>query len=1559
MKTVYALLIALALATPHVFAQVSADGLVAYFPFNGDALDYSGNNNNGLVVDAWLGPDRYGKADAAYYFNGSSSYIEVRNSESLNIQGKSSITLNVWIKADRLDVQQGIICKWGRSGVSDDQYTMFTPSSLLLPSFILSGDMSTFIAAASALLVDRWYMITCVHDADINESRLYVDGQLSARKWVINSFHSTNEPVRIGRDVYAVNSFFKGALDDIFIFHRALDSDEVETLYRSGAATAQISVEPHLTLSSSTVAPGGSLTVRGSHFSPNSPAKLFFNGINELEEIDLVTDNSGAFAYTMIAPLKFARGAGNNSDGVADALIGAGSVASVYGLDVRAIKTSQVRRFQVPYRDRSSTVHLYIYSPSNGITRYKQGDSVDIRWVDVMKVYRGDYKYPTKGLLRYYDYSVHYSVDGGASWRFVERKQGMARITLQEWFKSAFFAAETGSRYQVKITDNFQPSITRLSDVFSVINDNNISASLEWDYSFPASSAKLYGLAADGVARAYIKILNRGTKNIRNASVALKNGRDDGSAMLGKVMRATVLDKYSNEANAAADTYSQVSNIGKREAWFWYVAPDDFESDPAGTYSNDRMRSVTADIVLEMEDNSTETAELEIQIVRPPLMLVHGINSDEGAFSDFKYHKSPEETVIFTESMLFTRVHAVRLGKGASFRDNATTLLWPSVENGNSIFGNIMSLRMMGFATNRVDYVAHSMGGLVLRTGVSVFHNRFFGLGSTFYRTYNKGLVNKAITINSPHLGSPIANIIVEAGAMIPESALKVFSSWPYNLFLAGFFNNEGPTQAIRDLQVNSAAKINEVKIKHHYIAGDVDVLKYDDLSFLESGLAMRYFYTFLSPFINCPVFYHYGERFNSEQRFMFVERYSADKGFSQFSADGDLIVPLKSQLVHDARPRNCTVFGRQSANHLKILERLDVGDRVKSLLNSAINSPDFGDVIPANQSITRYGGNEKLKKYPVFREFVDTSRIVIESPARNDVYMVDSTIMVVLRVKDTIGLVAVTCELGGQIYRSPSKVMTQVNKWQIDPNWLGERMVIATAEYMAPTGREYYYDTLSITVSTEQPLVGFEAGPEIATLWNDEPHYLTYTALFPTFVADIANDNPDIMVTVDDPSIVVYDAENFCFYGRDTVSTFAVISYKGILDTVYFEVLKNGMLEPELTDDELITGIEITQNEALVSAKWAPRVVTDNVRISFYIDTDIEGYDGVYVGEASYGAGSFSFELPPTFTQCKYHVHAEWSNTEYAFHRSYYESALQSPFVQLRQPEVTSAKRSSDDRYIDVTWLPSPSADIQSYVVRVIRRDGTSELLAETDPSTLVVSVLQPDTAFHSVAVAARDAAGQTGCWSEMEIAFAPDVTPPAIVVIAPQDEGKYQDPGMVMEFDVTDAQSRVDTATLHVTLDDINISGSSQISAISAGYAVQMPVADLTVGPHVLAIAVSDFAGNAAQESVNFDIISEAGIILTPGKVIQNVVIYPNPSRNVLTIVMKDRHDAPSDVSIYSALGVLVRNSEVAWQTQHSDTGASSLYGSLSISDLHPGVYLVVMTYQDHVETESIIKY
>lgn len=77
------------------FAQIPTNGLIGHWDFSGNANDISGNGNDGTVSGATLTPDRFGNANSAYLFNGSTDYIQMLNAA---VSGNIDRTVCFWAK---------------------------------------------------------------------------------------------------------------------------------------------------------------------------------------------------------------------------------------------------------------------------------------------------------------------------------------------------------------------------------------------------------------------------------------------------------------------------------------------------------------------------------------------------------------------------------------------------------------------------------------------------------------------------------------------------------------------------------------------------------------------------------------------------------------------------------------------------------------------------------------------------------------------------------------------------------------------------------------------------------------------------------------------------------------------------------------------------------------------------------------------------------------------------------------------------------------------------------------------------------------------------------------------------------------------------------------------------------------------------------------------------------------------------------------------------------------------------------------------------------------------
>ena len=97
-----------------------SNGLVAYYPFDNDTLDYSGNTLHGSTVgNVQFSANRFNHLNSAYYFDGN-SYIRIPDNDSLDFYLNLDFTIHFWIKTNNC-VLHGkdavdLISKWDNRG---------------------------------------------------------------------------------------------------------------------------------------------------------------------------------------------------------------------------------------------------------------------------------------------------------------------------------------------------------------------------------------------------------------------------------------------------------------------------------------------------------------------------------------------------------------------------------------------------------------------------------------------------------------------------------------------------------------------------------------------------------------------------------------------------------------------------------------------------------------------------------------------------------------------------------------------------------------------------------------------------------------------------------------------------------------------------------------------------------------------------------------------------------------------------------------------------------------------------------------------------------------------------------------------------------------------------------------------------------------------------------------------------------------------------------------------------------------------------------------------------
>lgn len=293
-KIVLIMITALVAATGTVMAQipnyVPTNGLVGWWPFNGNANDESGNGNNGTVNGATLTTDRNGQVNKAYSFDGINDYIICSNS---NIPTTTNVSISVWIKPFQNNGIAEFIClgsptstTWGTLAGTNWNGS---PYQTLNYGRGCSGSGVSNVAVSPIL--NNWQHITYVSSGVGGICNVYVNGILvgQSNNGTIGSCTSTN--LYFGVDIFSVSEYYLGELDDIGIWNRALTQQEITNLYNSTNCTT-----PSATITAggpTTFCQGGSVTLTAN----GGGTYAWSNGLGS--NAGITVSNSGTYTVTV------------------------------------------------------------------------------------------------------------------------------------------------------------------------------------------------------------------------------------------------------------------------------------------------------------------------------------------------------------------------------------------------------------------------------------------------------------------------------------------------------------------------------------------------------------------------------------------------------------------------------------------------------------------------------------------------------------------------------------------------------------------------------------------------------------------------------------------------------------------------------------------------------------------------------------------------------------------------------------------------------------------------------------------------------------------------------------------------------------------------------------------------------------------------------------------------------------------------------------------------------------------------------------------------------------
>jgi hypothetical protein len=204
-------------------SYVPTNGLVGYWPFNGNANDESGNGNNGTVNGATLASDRNGNTNKSY--STTSGYISCLNN---NIPTNNTISISFWFKSNSDFGIGEAICLGGPSSttwgcvIGNNYFTM---------NYGRGCGSTGSTPASIALTNSNWHNVVFISNGIGGNSSIYFDGLFSANTTNANAGGGCSASnLYFGADIFSLVELFDGSLDDIRIYNRALSASEVAYL---------------------------------------------------------------------------------------------------------------------------------------------------------------------------------------------------------------------------------------------------------------------------------------------------------------------------------------------------------------------------------------------------------------------------------------------------------------------------------------------------------------------------------------------------------------------------------------------------------------------------------------------------------------------------------------------------------------------------------------------------------------------------------------------------------------------------------------------------------------------------------------------------------------------------------------------------------------------------------------------------------------------------------------------------------------------------------------------------------------------------------------------------------------------------------------------------------------------------------------------------------------------------------------------------------------------------------------------------------------------------------
>jgi peptidoglycan hydrolase CwlO-like protein len=226
-------------------SPLPTNGLVAWYPFNGNANDESGNNLNGSVNGAILTTDRLGVNDRAFNFS-ENQFIEIPNSKDKNTY---PLTISIWVYVSDQATGGSIFNKYVAGSWNGYALHFVKNKNQVYPFYLNGGAIPNGIIGGYGLPEDKFVVNNVENQkwshfimvVENSGGKIFFNGKfIDSMEWRNTPSASSNDYTwhiggRTGRTYppgMPESIYFKGKIDDIGIWNRALSAEEVSKIYK-------------------------------------------------------------------------------------------------------------------------------------------------------------------------------------------------------------------------------------------------------------------------------------------------------------------------------------------------------------------------------------------------------------------------------------------------------------------------------------------------------------------------------------------------------------------------------------------------------------------------------------------------------------------------------------------------------------------------------------------------------------------------------------------------------------------------------------------------------------------------------------------------------------------------------------------------------------------------------------------------------------------------------------------------------------------------------------------------------------------------------------------------------------------------------------------------------------------------------------------------------------------------------------------------------------------------------------------------------------------------------